>query len=297
MLKVIDKGIQALVFEKFKDILGLTDMNRDSVLYPKEVAFRQIAEKRGEAVTEFISLWREPMSFSWERQRTSVARAGIMTQYQNPVTKADIEIVRAVPVDLTYNVWFWTKNYEKYNEIAEKYLFWQQTNPNLFCTYDVDLPLEYDLHFGELADESTVDRMFDSGVYFVLRVPVKVDGWVFDTSTVKTIQKIVLKVYDNQIEAEPVLLYEETFSFLPPVLPSDSIAITDYAVCLLEHNIDRFDVISSIDSAEMQCDLELSYPFNSILILENSTQYLDVLYSDIYDETVIDDTAPVLEIV
>jgi len=211
-MQVIDKGIQAAVFNRFKDILSITDMSNDTVLFPKEIAMRTIAEKRGKAAVEFINLWREVTNYDWALQRTPVSRLGINLEYDDG-TKKRIINVKTVPVHLEYGVWWWTKDYDKYNRCAEKYLFWQQENPNLDVNYNAGLsnyPLEMDLHFGEVSDESTTPDMFDKGLYFVMHAPVIVDGWVFTDSLVRTVKKVVVTVYDNTYtDTTPPILWQE----------------------------------------------------------------------------------------
>ena len=119
-------------------------------------------------------------------------------------------VVKAMPVDLEYNVWFWTKDIENLNLIAERYLFWQQDSPNLNIYYNTDYPAELDLHFGELTDESDVPSMLNKGNHFIMRVPIKIDGWVFASDeTNKVIQKIELVLYDEQnLEDYKECIYE-----------------------------------------------------------------------------------------
>jgi len=211
-LKVIDRGVQALLYAKFKDILGLVDFNADTVFYPKEIAFRNIAEKRGRAVVEFINVWRESSSFDWSRQRSAVARQDILLNYVDPVGKETMTTARAIPLNLAYNAWFWTKDYDKYNQIAELYSWWQHENPNLSINYNDVYPLEMDMHFGEAEDESTVPTMYDTGTYFVLKAPIMIDAWIMKSYDVKTIQKIIISIYDETVEANPQLL--ETMTLL-----------------------------------------------------------------------------------
>lgn len=198
-LQTIDIGLRASLFSKFEDLLDLVSINRGVVFYPKEVAFRMIAEKKGTAISEFINVWRVSIAPSMERQRTPVARRGMVMKYVDDTDLVASTVVKAMPVDLEYNVWFWTKNIENINLIAERYLFWQQDNPNLSLYYNTIYPVEFDLHFGELVDESNVPSMLDKGNHFCMRVPIKMDGWVFvGDNDSKIIQKIELELYDSQ---------------------------------------------------------------------------------------------------
>lgn len=258
-LKVMDKGIQALMFTKFKDTLGLVDLNNDTVFYPKEVAFRQMAEKRGAAQVEFLSVWRDRTEFSWARQRTPLSRVGMQMSYVNPDDKKSINVVKAVPTDLHYDVWFWTKDYDKYNKIAERYMFWVQTYPNIDLFYN-DYPISPYMKFGEMTDESTTSEMFDKGLYFVLRASVDVEGWVFLDETlergrpVPAVRTVTLKIYDNTVEQAPQLIYEASIYGPPTIQAFDLISISEGLDVVLPA-IGTSESIRAIDAAMLVLDL------------------------------------------
>lgn len=203
-LQVIDLGLRLGLYTKFNDILNLPSVNQGVLLYPKEVAFRKLAEKKGEAITEFINLWREVTDVDWARQRTPVARRGMTLAYTDG-NKTDITEAKAVPVKLEYNVWFWTKKIENINLLGERYLFWQQSNPNLSLLYNDVYPVELDLHFGALTDETNYIEMMSKGLHFSMRAPIVVDGWVFSSFSVKSITSIILTFYDK----DDITNYEE----------------------------------------------------------------------------------------
>lgn len=197
-MNAIDIATRTAIFTKFEDILNLVDVNRGVVLYPPEVAFRMISEKKGSSISEFINIWRTRTAPSWERQRTPVARRGIDIAFTDD-NKTNIVNVKAMPVNLEYGVWFWTKDLDKINIIAERYLFWQHSNPNLNLYYNIEYPIELDMHFGEMIDESNVPSMLDRGNHFRMMVPIKIDGWVFASSDDNSvIKKIELVLYDSQ---------------------------------------------------------------------------------------------------
>jgi hypothetical protein len=123
--------------------------------------------------------------------------------------KTDLVRVYSVPVDLQYSFWAWSKDPEKINVVTERYLFWQHRDPNLDILYNDKYPLELDLHFGDVIHESPVENMFDQGLYFVNRYPVKVDGWVFVDDTLKTVHKIVLSVYVTENQQNTLIFREE----------------------------------------------------------------------------------------
>jgi hypothetical protein len=191
-LNVIDIGLRANLFSKFGDILGLESINRGVIFYPKEIAFRQISEKKGEAITEFINTWRVVTAPDWERQRTPVARRGI---------NVNGGVVKAMPVKLNYKTWFWSKDLDKLNLVTERVLFWPQNNPRLDLVYTVngnDYPVELYLKFSEITDESNVDQMFEKGTHFCMCVSIDIEGWIFvGTVSDGIINKIILKIYDK----------------------------------------------------------------------------------------------------
>jgi len=216
-LKVMDAAIKVALFNRFKTILGLTNVNDDVVQSPKDVAFRQISEKRGRAVVEFINVWRETSNFSWSRQRTAVARREITLAYTDPNTKTQIISAKAIPVDLGYIFWWWTKDYDKYNQVVESYSWWRQQDPNLSINFDDAYPLELDLHFGEVVDESTVETMFDQGLYFVGSAPINVDAWFVEGLSNYAIQTIIKSIYDSTVSGQNILMESET---IVPDIPS-----------------------------------------------------------------------------
>ena len=202
-LQTIDIGLRGLLYTKFEDILGLEDINRGVLFRPKETALRHVSEKKGNTEIEFINVWRTRTAPNWKLMRSPVARRGMLTELINEGT-TDIAVIKAVPAALEYNVWFWTKKLENLSLITERYLFWQHENPNLnldftlsYDAIETSYPTELDLHFGELIDESTVDEEFDQGIIYRMRVPVKIDGWVFVATSLKRINKIVFTVYDG----------------------------------------------------------------------------------------------------
>ena len=195
-LQTIDIGIRGLLYTKFHDILNLENINKGVILYPKEIALREMGEKRGQPEVEMINLWRIKVAPDWARMRTPAARRGIKVAHTND-TKVETITVKSIPVHLEYDVCFWTHYRERVNLVAERYLFWQQDNPNLSLNFDDIYPLDFDLHFGELVDESTVSEKYNKGQIFVLRVPIIIDGWSFISTDVKTIHKIKLVLYDK----------------------------------------------------------------------------------------------------
>ena len=194
-IKAQDDGIRGALFAKFGTLLGLTSSATDISQVPKEIALRSIAEKRGETRIEFISFWRSGMTPDLSRRNATVARKGILGEYNDSVTKSAIATIRAVPVTMLYDVWFWSKDLDKLNSVAELYLFWGYNNPNLIMQYGTVYPVELDLRFGGIADESTYHETYGANRYFVMRAPVTIEGWVFTLTNAKTVLSITLKLY------------------------------------------------------------------------------------------------------
>ena len=216
-LQAIDSGMRARLFAKFRDDLGITSLQNDTAFYPREVAMKKIAERRGQVAMEFLNVWRVQTNIDWARQRTGTARHGFYTHFTDE-HKTDIARTYAVPVDLHYDFWVWSKDPEKLNLVTERYLFWQHRDPNLNLEYNDAYPLELDLRFGDLGHESPVENMYDMGLYYVNRYPVRVEGWVFSDDTVKTVHKIVLTIYiEDTLGGDPVEVAKEEY-----VLTGDS---------------------------------------------------------------------------
>ena len=195
-LKYIDYGVRAMVWYKYADLLSLTSMVNDSAIWPKSVTFRNISEKRGKVQMEFMNIWRSGTKFDWDRQRTSLARGGVYGQN----TSTDASVLKSVPVTLNYDAFFWSKDTDKLNQITERYCFWQHQDPNLNMLFNSIYPCEFDLQFGSVIDESPVESMYDKGVYYVIRCPITVEGWIFTTSPSGLIRTIYLNGYDATLD-------------------------------------------------------------------------------------------------
>ena len=214
-LKSYDLAIKTILYDKFASILGIDTQSSSSeeninlgiLHFPKEVAQRVAAEKRGETFLEFINFWRVSASFSWSRNRTPLSRRGMWVA--NKLDGLGTIHVKAVPIDLSYNAWFWSKDLDKVYQVIEDYVFWQQDNPNISLSYtDVDdntYELTPDLHFGEIVDESTVPEQYSQGIMYVYRMPIKLDAWVLKGLSFKPIYKIKFTLRDK----DEVTDYEE----------------------------------------------------------------------------------------
>lgn len=218
LLYSYDHAIKQVLYSKFASILGIDTQSSSEIInmnlgvfqIPKDAALRIAAEKRGETFLEFINYWRAGAAFSWARNRTSVSRRGF--QVTTSEDGADSIHVKAVPIDLSYNAWFWSKDLDKIYQVIEKYIFWQQNNPNITLTYNDAFELKPDLHFGEIVDESTIGEQFSKGIIYVYRMPIQLDAWIFDSDTTsKVIHKIRLTLRDqDEITNFPEIYVEDS---------------------------------------------------------------------------------------
>lgn len=189
--KEYDLGVKALLYNRFKTILGVDDLAQKYAIVqaPPEIALREMAEHRQENFLDFISVYRSSFGPSWSRQRSVLARRGLQLDRTTHV--------KAQPIDINYDIWFWSKDVDKLYEAIEHYIFWQHDYPKISLTYLNTYDITPDLHFGDVVDESTYDEKYNTGIIFRFRVPLKVDGWVLKSSTVGVVEKIRLTVYDK----------------------------------------------------------------------------------------------------
>ena len=104
--------------------------------------------------------------------------------------------VKATPIDLSYDAWFWSKDLDKLYKVVEDYVFWQQDTPKVSLLYNDLWELTPDIHFGDIVDESTVAEQFQQGLIYVYRMPITVDGWILKGEAFNTISKIKVTFYD-----------------------------------------------------------------------------------------------------
>lgn len=217
LYKAADDAMRALVYTKFKDLLGISDMTKDTALFPKDVAMRKIAEERGKTSVEFISVYRRGVGQSLDRQKTHAARRGIPITYTDD-DQENVLVVKAQPCLFKYDVYFWSHSPDVLNAIDAEYIFWQQDDPNMDLTLTIgetEMPLELDLHFGDIDDESTVEMKYEKGVYYVHHASITMEMWTFDSTTDKAIQTIYLKCYESDPTTDKdtdVLLFERTIT-------------------------------------------------------------------------------------
>ena len=204
-LSSIDSVMKVLLYDKFASILGIdlkastedANINKGIILFPKDVALRIIAEKRGTNYLEFINFWKDGIAFDWKRQRTPPARRGLymVNSAVDGVENAKATIVKAVPVNIDYSFWVWSKSLDTIYQVVETYINWQHNMPKMIVNYNNLYPMELDLHFSNVIDESPINTMFTTGQYFVHKMSIKLDCWLPTSMDIKTIHKIILTMY------------------------------------------------------------------------------------------------------
>lgn len=197
----VDTAIRVLLFDKFSDIMGfeIANIYKDIIQWPMEVALRERSEKAGHDHLEFMNFWRSSTSPSWSRQRTVLARRGLWLERDG----GSAIHIKAQPMDLSYNVWVWSKSLDTVYQCVERYMLWQNNYPKIGLEYVVDDDHSYeytpDLHFGEVVDESTFGERYQKGIAVIYKFPIKVDAWAFDSTPPGSviINKIRMTIYDK----------------------------------------------------------------------------------------------------
>ena len=203
-LKIQDRAFRTLLFNKFNSVLKYQDEGEEKksvLLMPQPTALREITERRGSSEMEFINYWRDEYIFDWDRGNTSAARTGLFVEgdVNSQGQALSGGMIKAVPLKLRYNIWYWTVWPDKLNEFTEAFIWWQHTNPNFNILLNDAYPLEIDLHFTSMKDESTVDMQFTTGRYFVVSGSITLDTWLFKVPDPfsGSIEKIVLQIFDK----------------------------------------------------------------------------------------------------
>jgi hypothetical protein len=212
-LSTLDTALKEVLFLRYQEIFSLADRNKGVLQFPKVIAQREMAEKRGTLDLDFISFWKPSCKYSWNRQKTSAARRGL---YVGQTDSTSSTHVKAVPVDVTYEITFWSKSLDRINQALESYFLWQQENTILSIKYNDLWDVDPQLHFGgETSDFSTVGEKFDKGTIFCFTVPIKLDGWIFESVVGKTILKIQVTYRDstNLSESEQSSVFVDDSSY------------------------------------------------------------------------------------
>lgn len=304
----VDVAVKLMLYEKFADILGINDgegtnlekINLGIIQYPRDTAVRAVSEKRGQDYLEFISFWRENTSLSWNRQRTVLARRGLWLPSVSGTSGINI---KAQPVDLNYNVWFWSKSLDKVYQCIERYILWQHSYPKIDLVYNYgnnEFSYSPDLHFGEPVDESTFSTEYNTGVIVVYRVPIKIDAWVLDSGSVLNngiITKIMVTFYDgDSITGYSEIINDETSNYdsdlsntlrisRKQIYRISEVSTSDNSVIIPNNRIDDFK-IGDIVTIEDSTFNDNTYTVSSVSLIGNFTKIIlgtNLIISDVAD--------------
>jgi hypothetical protein len=240
MIRKTTEGVVLAVADKFGLILPSREINKDIMYQPDEIALkmrsmitpksRVVGSSGKEEVSnkyslDFINVWAKDMRFAWKRQRSALALVGLSTQYKNVAVngKENIEMFKAVPVDIEYAISFWTSYKEKMDEFLQEFMFWQFEDPNINLFYDENKPLELDIIFDPSAamDDSKIAKMFTEGKYWKHTVTITVESWLLRGVMVKTAKTIVLDGYFdvNYVANAETLFLHKVITENTPVPP------------------------------------------------------------------------------
>jgi hypothetical protein len=300
LLQGYDLAIKAVLYSKFASILGIDtessvedqNINLGIFQFPKDVAKRIAAEKRGQTYLEFINFWRRGASFSWERNRSPLSKRGLWVSSQDGTTTH----VKATPIDLRYDAWFWSKDLDKIYKVMEDYVFWQHEYPKVTLLYNDLYELTPDLHFGEIVDESVVAEQFEQGIEYIYRMPITLDGWVLKGDAFKIISKIKVTFYDK----DDVTDYEEIIvedsnqnTELEAALRFFSKAIYEInAVSLLDNSISiRGNFVSDFSIGQKISVWNSTNNNGNYTISSAGATYANGLTKIVVDETLVSETA------
>jgi len=272
-IKPIVEAVAITISERFGYILPSNVINKDILYVPDDLALRFRAEKTERKPTtdangniivddkytlEFANIWIDSMEFSWKRQRSSVARQGIGTEFKSvtPDGREIWKMHKAVPVDITFRVSFWTKYKEKMDEFVQEFMFWQQDNPNINLFYDDDKKLDFDVLIGVLpeTDDTKISKMFQEGKYWKHSFRFVVEAWIFREVAVRTAKEIILDMYlspDLKTRGEQVFSRTIAKAYLniafmvgdPAAIDENEAAAIDY-LRYLGHKVTTKDTIT-----------------------------------------------------
>ena len=276
MIRTLTEATMIKISERFGACLKNNRINTDIIFCPDETALRWRAEKDGRSLTtnaedkieysdkyvlEFLNIWVTDMVFSWERQRTSAARSGIGTEFKSLSTgsKEFWMMHKAVPVDITFTVSFWTRYKERMDKFVQEFMFWQQERPMIELFYDNDKKLEFFVSIGThvIHDDLSIKNMFKEGKYWKHTFDFVVEAWVIKGIPIRTAKKIVLDMYisdDLQTKEEENKFFSETMEDAGYLniacvagdlnaLDVNEIAVRDYLLNL-GHTVTLIDTLS-----------------------------------------------------
>jgi len=208
------EGLVLQIIERFAAVLPNAQVNKDILFAPDELALRLRAERdntvqgmvknmegKDEPTTkyklEFINVWLDRAAFSWQRQRTAVARSGMSIGYDDDTEKNNVKIFKAVPMDMKFYISFWTLHKVQMDAFMQEFMFWQQDDPKVRLYYDEDKKLELDVIIEPEIDidASKFINMFKDGKYWKHTFRITVESWLFRGVAVRTAKEIHLDTF------------------------------------------------------------------------------------------------------
>lgn len=187
-----------LVFTKFGSQMNLASREKDLLFFPDRIAQRKMAETRSKDTVEFINVWRTGVKYAWDRQRTSVAQTGVTVRPPGSGNAGPLMNFKAVPVDLNYSFWVWTRELDRLQTVTDRFMFWPQRNPTMqLIIPQVADPIPTKITPGAVTDVSPVEQQYEMGVYFVYRFDLAVAGWLFEIDgSIPGIAEILVSIYE-----------------------------------------------------------------------------------------------------
>jgi len=222
LIKSTTEGVMIHITDRFGAVLPSAQINRDILFTPDDLALRDRAEALGRTYTKdinaylqpsdkttlnFLSVWLNDVAFSWERQRTNVARTGIATKYHDTTIGGheNIEMHVAVPIDLKYSMTYWTRYRESMDMMIQEFMFWTHENPNIEMFYDRDKSLAFQIKIDSRVehDDMKITAMYREGKYWKHTFGFTVEAWIIKGVVYYTAKTIILKVYAPDVALTP----------------------------------------------------------------------------------------------
>lgn len=205
---VTTEAFMIALSERMAGVMPDTTINKSILWSPEETALRRRAEvlevasrdggdkaiNPADYELDFVSVFTPSMNVAWERQRSAVAINGIKVTYDNDKTVMH----RAVPIDLQFDIVYWSKYKQNIDRFLQELAFWHFENPTLriFLEGDIEVPFKF-LIKPDMRDGGTVARMYDDGKYWQLKSSILVESWIFKDLAVHTAKTIVIDMYSG----------------------------------------------------------------------------------------------------
>jgi len=193
---LIDMGIGLALYNKFSTYLGNLPQLDTVIFFPNEVAQREYSEVQGASKVDFISYFRNQTEFSWSRNRSTTATIGVPVNFTDSNLDGQI-FVKAIPVDMGYEIIFWHHDLDVLNVLIENFYFWLYSNPTLeIYLQNYQTSIYANMTGAPSEDFSTVNNMYSVGKYWVYRQQMKIEAWLPQPIlTGSTIQHIVCNLW------------------------------------------------------------------------------------------------------